>query len=83
MSDTRERLVRCFQAVFPELTSAETARASVNRVAMWDSVATSTLAAAVEEEFEIRFDPREIEKLTSFQAFWTRLDRTRHIGKWN
>jgi acyl carrier protein len=75
VSDTRERLVRCFQAVFPELTPAEAARASANRVATWDSVATSTLVAAVEEEFDVRFDPREIEKLTSFQAFLARLDR--------
>lgn len=76
MSDTRERLVRCFQAVFPNLSEADAVRANVHRIAAWDSVATSTLAAAVEEQFNIQFEAREIEKLTSFQAFLDRLDRT-------
>jgi len=76
MADTRERLVRCFQAVFPDLTRAETANASIYSVSMWDSVATANLVAAVEEEFETQFHPQEIERLTSFRAFLTRLDDT-------
>ena len=69
-----DRLVRCFQAVFPDLTRADTVRASVYRLPMWDSIATATLVAAVEEEFEIQFHPQEIESLTSFRAFLTRLN---------
>jgi acyl carrier protein len=68
MSETRKRLVRCFQAVFPGLTENEALRADTSRVGSWDSVATVTLAAVVEEEFEVQFDPEEIETLTSFSA---------------
>jgi acyl carrier protein len=64
-----QRLIRCFQAVFPDLTETEVARASVSRLAAWDSVATVTLAASVEEEFGIQFEPDEIEKMNSFQSF--------------
>ncbi len=74
MSDTQARLIRCFQAVFPDLSDADAKRASINRVGDWDSVATVTLAAAVEEEFGIRFLPQEIEKLTSFDRYVLRLD---------
>jgi acyl carrier protein len=74
MADTRERLICCFQAVFPDLPATVAPRASVSNMGGWDSIATTNLAAAVEEEFDIRFDPREIEELTSFQAFLGRLN---------
>jgi acyl carrier protein len=64
-----QRLIRCFQAVFPELTESDAGRASVSRLAAWDSVATVTLAASVEEEFGIQFEAEEIEKMNSFQSF--------------
>jgi len=67
--DNEQRLIRCFQAVFPELTETEVARASVSRLAAWDSVATVTLAASVEEEFGIQFEADEIEKMNSFPSF--------------
>jgi acyl carrier protein len=66
--DTRQRLIRCFQAVFPELSEPEVARASASSLAGWDSVATVTLAAIVEEEFGIQFKAEEIEKMKSFQS---------------
>ncbi len=75
MNEPRERLVRCFQAVFPDMTDGDAARASASRVGTWDSVATVTLAAVVEEEFEIQFDPRDIEELNSFQAFLDHIAR--------
>jgi acyl carrier protein len=68
MSDTQERLIRCFQAVFPELSETEAPRASASSLAAWDSVATVTLAASVEEEFGIQFEAEDIEKLDSFQS---------------
>lgn len=64
-----QRLIRCFQAVFPELTETDVTRASVSRLAGWDSVATVTLAASVEEEFGIQFEADEIEKMNSFRGF--------------
>ena len=69
MSDTRQGLIRCFQAVFPELSESEAAQASMSSVAEWDSVATVILAAAVEEELGIQFDPEEIERMNSFQSY--------------
>lgn len=69
MSDNRDRLIRCFQAVFPDLSESEAARATAQRVGSWDSVATVTLAAVVEEEFGAQFQPDDIENLTSFDAF--------------
>jgi acyl carrier protein len=73
MSDTQTRLIRCFQAVFPELTESQAVRASVSRTNNWDSLASVTLIAAVEEEFGIQFDGGEIEQLNSFQRFLDRL----------
>ena len=69
MSDTRERLICCFQAVFPDLSESEAEHATAQRVGAWDSVATVTLAAVVEEEFGIQLQPDDIETLTSFDAF--------------
>ena len=74
MADTQTRLIHCFQAVFPDLSDGDAKRANINRVGVWDSLATVTLAAAVEEEFGIRFVPQEIEKLTSFDRFLKRVE---------
>lgn len=69
MSEQRERLIHCFQAVFPDLSESEIPRATAERVGAWDSVATVTLTAVVEEEFGVRFQANDIENLTSFDAF--------------
>jgi acyl carrier protein len=74
MTDNKARLIRCFQAVFPDLLEGEIMRAAVGRTATWDSVATATLVAAVEEEFTMQFDVSEIENLNSFQRFAERLN---------
>ncbi|HVH71161.1 MAG TPA: acyl carrier protein [Candidatus Dormibacteraeota bacterium] len=68
MADTRQRLIRCFQAVFPKLNENEVARAAMTSVGAWDSVATVTLAAALEEEFGVQFEMDEIEKMKSFES---------------
>ena len=67
MTDTQARLIRCFQAVFPDLSEVEIARAAQGHTASWDSVATVALVAAVEEEFAMQFDVSEIENLNSLQ----------------
>ena len=74
MTDTQHRLIRCFRAVFPELSSDHQAlRASALSIAAWDSLATVTLAAAVEEEFGVQIDSEDLEKLNSFQSYLNRL----------
>ena len=68
MDDARDRLTRCFTAVFPALDATEIVRARPEAVAEWDSVAHVTLLAVVEEEFGITLGPEDIEHLTSFEA---------------
>ena len=77
MLDIQQRLVRCFQAVFPDVSESEALRASTLRIAAWDSVATVTLAAALEEEFAMQFEPEEIENMNSFESCLSLLVRSR------
>ena len=74
MNEMRERLARCIQAVFPNLTVSEAEQADTDNVGDWDSVATVTLAAVIEEEFGVNFNAEEMEKLTSFQDILVRLN---------
>lgn len=67
MSEIRERLVHCFSATFPDLTLEEIQLASPATVATWDSLASITLVAVLEEEFAIQIDPEDIEHLLSFE----------------
>lgn len=75
MIDARQRLIGCFKAVFPGLSENELARASVSSVGSWDSVATVTLVATIEEEFGIQFGADEVEKIDSFQKCLSRVDK--------
>ena len=61
-------LRRCFAAVFPDLPEDEIERAEVGRVAAWDSLAALTLAAVLEEEFELEIDELELPELRSYAA---------------
>jgi acyl carrier protein len=70
VTETQHRLIRCFRAVFPELSSDhEALHASASSLAAWDSLQTVILAAAVEEEFVVQVEPEEIERLTSFESY--------------
>ncbi len=62
----RERLIRCFSATFPTLTSEEIQSAAPTSVEAWDSLASITLIAVLEEEFAIEIEPEDIEHLVSF-----------------
>ena len=75
MSDTRTRLARCFQAVFPNLKDAELDRASIETISAWDSVAMVNLVATAEEEFGVDLLDN-VESLVSFQAFLDCLKRS-------
>jgi acyl carrier protein len=73
MTDVETRLTRCFNAVFPNVTASEIHAASVDSVEGWDSLATVTLMAVVEEEFDTTIEPEELEHLQSFDAYMRRL----------
>ena len=64
-----ELLLRCFSSVFPGLTSGELYSASSDVPGLWDSLATVTLVAVVEEEFGIQIEHERMSELTSFAAF--------------
>jgi acyl carrier protein len=68
MDEQRARLIKCFTAVFPDLSPSEIPGATPERVAAWDSVANVTLLAVVEEEFGVTIDVDDLERLTSFEG---------------
>ena len=55
------------------MADPEVVRANIRRTPGWDSLATTNLIAAVEEEFGIQFTAAEIDDLNSFDAFTRRL----------
>ncbi len=60
MSDVDARLQKCFSAVFPDLPPDIIPGATPSSVKTWDSVATVTLLAVVEEEFGVAIDIDEL-----------------------
>jgi acyl carrier protein len=66
MSDVENRLVGCFQTVFPEMTAADIRNASQEKLDQWDSVAAITLVNVVEEEFSTQIDYDLLPNLDSF-----------------
>ena len=67
MADLDDRLVRCFSSVFPELSDEQIRSASAKSLSAWDSFATVTLVAVLQQEFGLEIDPDDIEKLVSFE----------------
>jgi len=67
MPDVDDRLVRCFLSVFPELTDEQVRSASAESLSAWDSFATVTLVAVLQEEFGLEIDPGDLERFVSFE----------------
>jgi acyl carrier protein len=67
MDEMEKRLAACFSAVLPELTAEEIPQARATSVKSWDSVATITLMAVVEEEFGISIDVEDPAQFDSYQ----------------
>jgi acyl carrier protein len=63
-----DRLVRCFAAVFEGMSQEELQVATVESLEQWDSLASVTLLAVLEEEFEVTIDDLDLPGLTSFDA---------------
>jgi len=81
MSELEDRLIRCFGAVFPELTPEELRKTSAESAGVWDSLSHVTLGAVVEEEFDISVPPDALPELDSFQAFLSYLERTGAVAE--
>jgi len=69
MNDIEARLTKCFQVVFPHLSEADITAATQDSVAVWDSIATITLANVIEDEFHQPVDFDQLSELTSFERF--------------
>lgn len=67
----KEQLIKCFSAVFPELSPAEIESASVENTSGWDSIAHVTLLTLVSEEFEVDVDFEQSADVASFLGFVT------------
>jgi len=67
----REKLLKCFAAVFPDLSPAEIESASVESTSGWDSIAHVTLLTLVGEEFGIDVDFEHFEGAITFSEFAT------------
>lgn len=67
MADARERLIRCFSTVFPELGEEEIVKASAEDGGNWDSLSAVTLLALVEEEFGIGIEVDNLDGAISFE----------------
>ncbi|MBV8819468.1 MAG: acyl carrier protein [Acidobacteriaceae bacterium] len=68
MDETYERLVRCFERIFPDLDPNAIPGANTKNTAAWDSIAQVTLVSLIGEEFGIDIDFEEFEEATSFDA---------------
>jgi acyl carrier protein len=73
MDELRQRLIDCFQVVFPDLPPEKIATASPETVAEWDSVAGLTLMTVVEEKFGLQIDLDDLAGLDSFESFYSYL----------
>lgn len=73
-----DRLATIFAAVFGVDSANLGDSDSPRTIAHWDSVNHIHLILAIEDEFDIQFDPGEIADLNSVGAIRDRLDRELH-----
>ena len=64
----RDRLRKCFLAVFPSLSAAEAEATSRDSLEAWDSLAGITLLSVIQEEFEVEIDILEWVNLDNFES---------------
>lgn len=68
-TNEQSRLIECFSTVFPTLTEEQILDLDQAAFAQWDSIATVTLVAVIEEAFQMEFPVDQMENLVSFQSF--------------
>lgn len=66
MDEVKNRLIKCFAAVFPDLSEDDIGLASQQSVSAWDSVSAIILANVIEEEFGFAIDLEALPELNSF-----------------
>lgn len=68
MEELDERVTQCFRAVFPDWSDEQIHGANRSEQSKWDSLASVSLLAVLEEEFDVQLDEADIERLDSFAA---------------
>jgi acyl carrier protein len=66
VAELTDGLVECFAAVFPDVPREALPGATVENTEEWDSIASVTLLAVLEEEFGVQIDDLDLPELTSF-----------------
>ena len=69
MSEQENRLLNCFASVFPGLSYEDIRNSNAESIGAWDSLSSVTLAAVIQEEFNLEIDPEVLPQLDSFEAF--------------
>lgn len=67
MDEIRNRLVKCFETVFPDLPAPQIPQASQASVSAWDSIAAITLVNVIEDEFGFQLDFDVLPELDTFE----------------
>jgi acyl carrier protein len=68
LADLNDRVVRCFASVFPNLTPEQIQTTSIETIAEWDSLATMTIVALIEQEFGVPIGLGDLPEFTSFMG---------------
>ena len=76
MDETKNRLIKCFETVFPEMLEDEIPSATQSSVSAWDSIAAITLLNVIEDEFQITMDLEQVADLDSFSKIYDYLKTT-------
>ena len=80
MTNVKQRLVQCFETVFPDLPQTEVAQASQATVKGWDSIAAITLVNVIEDEFQIQMDFDRLADLDSFERIQQYLESEAQVA---
>jgi acyl carrier protein len=68
VTESQDRLVRCFSSVFPTLSEAEIRASDVVPLFDLDSLAGVTLVTLIDQEFGVNVDLPDLLELRSFDA---------------
>ncbi len=68
MTESQDRLVRCFSSVFPTLSEGEIRTSNVVPLFDLDSLAGVTLVTLIDQEFGVNVDLPDLLELGSFEA---------------
>lgn len=75
MHDVKQKLSKCFSAVFPELSAEEIVKTSTCSAANCDSLSAVTLLALIQEEFGIDLEVDAMESFASFEGILKRVNQ--------